>query len=325
MRLIFSLYLILVGLVSLGQEAASTLTSSAFLKQVANHHPVARVADFAEERTNAIMRAARGGFDPSLFADWSGKQFEDKLYYNRLYAGIELPTRLGPKLEAGFADNRGDFLNPAELLPEGGLTYAGVSVPIGNGLLIDNRRAALKKAKLAEKLNESERILVLNELLLDAGRAYWDWAAAYQKLELAREGLSLTSERLVNVRSNALLGAAASIDTLEAHIQWQNRQVSLNEAESKWISSSLKLSVYLWDEGVRPLELIDNVTPEKIITTSDDFPMALAMADSLIPEHALVNFTKQQADQEAIELRLRREYIKPTLDLKYRVLESRTL
>jgi hypothetical protein len=104
------------------------------------------------------MMKARGSFDPVLKSQFDQKQFDDKQYYQLNTNQIEIPTALGGlKLKAGYDRNTGSFVNPENQLPENGLAYAGVAIPIGAGLFFDERRQAVRQAEVFEQATLLER------------------------------------------------------------------------------------------------------------------------------------------------------------------------
>jgi hypothetical protein len=58
------------------------------------------------------------------------------------------PTWYGIEIKAGFDQNEGYYLNPENTVPNAGLTSLGISVPLGQGLFINQRMADLRKAKM---------------------------------------------------------------------------------------------------------------------------------------------------------------------------------
>ncbi|MDZ7846574.1 MAG: TolC family protein [Owenweeksia sp.] len=153
--------------------------------------------------------------------------------------GFKVPTWLGLELNGGYEQNQGVLLNPEHSTPGNGLWYAGLSLALGQGLFIDERRAGLQQAQIYSQATETQRQQMLNTLLYKAGVAYWAWFESYNQLRVYQEALELTKTRLAAVRQGALLGDRAAIDTLEAGIQFQNRMLALEQAQ-------LRLCQYLF-------------------------------------------------------------------------------
>jgi hypothetical protein len=63
------------------------------------------------------------------------------------------------EIKAGFDNNEGVYLNPENTVPNQGLTSLGVTVPLGQGLFINQRMADVRKAKNANAIEQAERKL----------------------------------------------------------------------------------------------------------------------------------------------------------------------
>jgi len=300
------------------------LTEDAFLDLVIEGHPVMMQSGLLTEEARAKLRKARGEFDPEFYGNLNQKYFDDKTYYSLLQSGLKVPTWFGITLDAGLEDNRGVQLNPEGLTPEPELWHAGISIPIGQGLFIDKRRAELRKAQVFQEQNEAERRLLVNKILLEASMAYWDWYASYQSLSVINEALNNAQFRLEGVIERAARGDVPDIDTLEATIQVQNRLGSQLTGELELTNSRLFLETFLWNEGRVPLELSDQMVPftdfnDDSFNASTGWNRAI---DSLNISHPKLLSVRAKINMAGIDLRLKREYLKPKIDLKYNALSS---
>lgn len=315
----------LLAAVSVCGQSPTTLSSRAFLERVMKHHPMAMGASLRPEQAEAVLRAARGSFDPKLAGSISAKDFENKEYYDIRTVGLKVPTWFGVSLNAGFDENSGLFLDPERTTPANGLGYAGISLSLGEGLFMDKRRAELRKAQLVEYMNEAERRIMLNELKLKAGKAYWDWFATYHMKGVQEEAMRAADIRFRAVKRSAEVGDVPSIDTVEARIQLQNRTISLQKAEVDLMNARAQLQVFLWSEGLIPLELDSLTVPEAM----DSFTLslvpdslALQVAD-LLRDHPVVVSINADIESGDISRRWALEQLKPTIDLKYNALTGR--
>lgn len=301
----------------LGQQ--TDLSFQDLMAIVQQHHPLSIEAGLRPKFGEAATQSARGDFDPEVDVDLSQKYYKDDQYYDLLGAGLKVPTWVGVDLRAGFQNNTGDFANPQPSTPDAGLVGLGISVPIGQGLFIDKRRAELKKAKLFQESTEIEQRLLVNELLYEAGTAYWSWFQANEAYLVFEEALELAQVRENAVKVEVSLGDRPAIDTLEAGIQRQDRQLKLQQAELDLMNSRALLSVYLWQDGQIPLELDTNTVP----VSKDDLAVSfatndrLAGLDSAIAAHPYLQQFGIKIDMLDIERRYRAELLKPRLDLKY--------
>lgn len=313
----------LQGLKAFAQSDSTMVMSfSNYMQIVKEHHPLAMQAELQLDRGRAILRQSRGGFDPKLSLTTSQKDFENKNYYDILEGQLKIPTWFGLEILTGYEQTRGIFLNEERTTPDLGLVNAGLGLNIGQGLFIDQRRAQLRQAQIFQQSTEAMRVSMYNELLYEAGKAYWDWFMSYHVLQVFREAIELAEQRVDFVRRSAEFGARASIDTLEAGIQLQNRQLSLQQAELDYANSGALLSVFLWRDGEVPLELNENITPGDLdsagVQDPEIFPWDIM--DSLIINHPDLLQTQYKIDHMRIEQRWKREQLKPTLALKYNFL-----
>ena len=319
----FSLLTVLMFPHVFAQEL-TVLTFDRFMKLVKTYHPMAAQAGLQTELGEAVVRASRGGFDPQLFTNIGQKYFENDQYYSLIDAGLKIPTWVGIDIQAGWELTDGIYLNPELNTPNTGLVYAGVSLPVGQGLFIDKRRADLKKAKLFEEITLLERDLMLNELLFKAGKVYWDWFSDFHEMKVFEEAYNLANIRFNAVRRSAILGDVPFIDTTEALIQVQNILLNFQQAQLEYKNSTEELQIFLWDEGVIPLELGDNTFPpslEDVESVSIDESLIQEL-NSLINQHPALLQYRLNIDQLEVDRRLKREMLKPTINLKYNALNE---
>ena len=316
------LFLVALQAGSVGAQQDSTrsiLPFDTYLEIVRDQHPVARQAALTQEAGDATLLKAKGGFDPKAYADLAQKYFKSNQYYSRLGSGLKVPTWFGLSAQAGFDQNSGVYLNPENNTPGPGLLYAGLSLTLGQGLFIDKRRAELRKAQAYQQITRLEQQLLLNELLYAAGKAYWEWFMAYHFVQVYENARQLAQIRFDAVKEGALLGDRPFIDTLEAGIQLQNRQLALQQAQLDFANATAQLSVYLWDEGFIPLEPAAGTIPEPLtgLTSTAPDPGTRGQLDSLVLIHPALTQYNYKLDQLEIDRRWKQEQLKPVLNLKY--------
>lgn len=302
---------------------APALTRAAFTRMVLEHHPMARQAALRNDMGDAAVRGARGGFDPVASAAYSAKEFDDKNYYTLLQAGLKVPTWYGIDLLAGFEQNEGAFLDPQRTTPLDGQLAAGLKASLGQGLFIDERRAALRRAQAYQRATEGERRMLLNALLLQALYDHTDWVAAHAALRVSDEAVELALIRLNAVRDSWRGGDRPAIDTLEAYLQYQDRLMRQQHAQLGVRNAALRLSNHLWDAGQRPLELQEGVPPDPSdLVSPASFALPDTLLDAALDAHPLLMQSLARIDQLEVDRRLRSEYLKPDLDVRYQWLGS---
>ena len=307
-----------------GQSADSTriFTEDAYLEWVKAYHPVIQRADLLERVGAAYELKARGGFDPKAFGNIERKSFDGKTYFTIGDSGLKLPSWLGAEFKAGYAWTNGGFLNPENNLPTSGQAYAGVTWSLGRGLLIDERRATLQKAAILQQANVAERRSIQNDVLLDAGKAYWEWVNAYNDWRIYQEAFRLAEVRLAGVREGFRQGDKPAIDTLESLISVQNRQISVNESRLNYENASRILSNFLWYENELPVEISDLLRPPfyQNIAIDEAVAVLIDQSENPIVRHPELQQLQFQQQELEVDRRLKREQLKPQVDVSFNFL-----
>ena len=243
----------------LGQE--STLSFSEYLAYVKKYHPIVKQANLLISESEAKLLKARGAFDPKLDVDIERKLFKSINYFTQANTAFKIPTWYGVEIKGSFEDNTGVFLNPEASVPENGLYSAGIVVPLAKNLLINERMATLRKARLYQSQSNFDNQLLVNEILYQSARAYFTWLKTYKETKVHQTFLENAQVRFESVRKNYELGESPAVDTTEARIFYANRQLELEKATLAYTQSSLILSNYLWINEL-PVEISDQTFPD---------------------------------------------------------------
>lgn len=307
-------------------DTSQLFTLADLLTYVSQRHPAARRAALLPERARQEVRYARGVLDPTLTSKYAGKTLGGKEYFHDWDSQLRLPLWFGADLKAGFERGTGAYVNPENYTAPAGLSYVGVSVPLAQGLLIDERRAAVRQAQALQGLAEAERRSALNKLTLQAAKDYWDWALSYQRYELLRQNTELADGRLRAIRERVRQGDLAAIDSVEALTELQNRQGAQVQAQVQWQNATLQLSNYLWDDEQRPRELPATARPQPLPAAAAWRPLPAdslaALTDLARRLHPDLLKTRAKQAQLGIEGRLLRNKLLPKLSVDYNLLQA---
>lgn len=302
-------------------DSVNAFTIDQFYHLILEGHPVVKQASLLNEMARQELRLARGNFDPKLEAQYLRKNYNDIDYYKIFNANIKFPTVLPFDPSIGVEENTGAFLNPERYISDQygyRQFYAGISIPLLRGLMTDDRRAALRQAEFFGDLMEAEQIKLVNKLLLEAAKDYWQWAISYYNLRLYDRSVVIANEIFRRVKMNADLGEAALVDTVQAKITLQQRIVERQEALLEFQNSGIQLSNYLWDSLSNPLQLSLNlapVLPRSIIgITKQELEELVNLAKQNHPELQKLDAKLGQLE---VDRKLAKEYLKPKLDLDY--------
>ncbi len=283
---------------------------------ILKNHPTARQSALLSKDAQAELLIARGGFDPKLEVGFDRKVFDGKEYFNFWNNQLKVPVYwAGIDLKAGFERNVGLVLGSDIKTELDGLSYMGFSVPLGQGLLIDARRAALKNAQLFQKSTDNERVKMLNKLILSAAKDYWAWYAAHRNHQLATEFYSLAAARYQLVKKRAALGDLPAIDTADAQVTLLDRKVMLEQAAVEVQNARLVLSNYLWNDKDQPLELPTNARPQTTPHQRIDEATLRELLDKARQNHPDLLKLELKNQQLRIDEKLGKEALKPRLDV----------
>lgn len=306
------------------QQQLQQLSFSEYLGYVKKYHPVVRQANLQVSSAQAGLMAARGAFDPKIEVDYDKKEFKGTEYYSLLNSSFKIPTWYGIELKAAFDNSEGLYINPQNTTPNSGLTSLGISVPLAQGLIINNRMAELRKAKIQIQLNEAERRLQVTAAIYDASIAYFNWERAYREVQLYDTYLKFASDRYTGIRKLIEAGDKPAIDSIEAGITVKNRKLTLTESQLKLAKARLELSNFLWLENV-PMELSEDIAPEDVteasIAETLGIDTALQVAGSL-DGHPKVLALQGKVDILEIDRRYKANLLLPRIDLSYNYLSE---
>ncbi len=232
-----------------------------FLDLILREHPVAQQAKLVAAQARSELRAAWGAFDPSVTATWDQKKFDGTTYYNYFEGELKIPLPIGADVTLAFDRTLGRYINPDRRTVGDGTFAAGVSIPLGQRMVTDERRNALTQARAARDAGEADQVSILNKLLFSAAKDYGAWYEAWRRRAITQEGEALAEFRLLGVRRRVLNGESAPIDTIEAILEVQRRQVTRFEAEASFYIATLGVTAYLWDDAGRAAALPDSAKP----------------------------------------------------------------
>jgi len=312
------------------QQKVADESGTFFLKDMQEivllNHPVIKQAGLLSKGAQARVIQSLGNFDPAIMASFSRKLFGGTEYYNHWNSELKVPLWLaGADLKVGYDRNVGVYNNPETKTSNTGLSGIGLSLPLGQGFLIDARRSTLRQAKIMVGYAEAEKVAQINTVWLTAIKDYWTWYFKAQQHQFMMEGVFLAEKRFKALREQVILGDKPPIDSVEASITVQDRRVQLQKAEVELNNSRLLLSNHLWNSEGEPMELPTKAKPENDwknlqITNIPQLDSLVLVAAEVHPQ--VLKMRSEQA-KLGVEEQYRRELLKPKLNLKGSFLAGR--
>ena len=286
-------------------DTTRVLTLGDFYAYLEAYHPILKQAELYRELGRGQRKEAYAGvFDPSVSGYWDKKQFEGKDYYDDFSVKGKVPTPVGVDLIGGYEVASGQFLSAERTMPDRGLAYMGVGVPIGGELIYNRRWNTMRQARLLPQMAEADRRKLATKLYLNATKAYLNWQTAYQLFLNAARGIDFADTSLNITKQMYRRGAMARIDTTESFLALQQRKSSYEVARYELKAARLQLSAFLWTPAGQPMPMDENLIPTPI---PDSLPAVspgvrdslLAVSDSLNPKLQKLSLKQQQLTYES--------------------------
>ena len=320
MKLKYLFGLVLLAPALFAQNENQEFNFEEFLGYVKKFHPLVKSANLEISESQANLMAARGAFDPKIEVDFDQKQFKNKEYYSLLNSSFKIPTWYGIEVKAGFDNNDGYFLNPENYVPNNGLASLGIKIPLAQGLLINQRMADLRKAKIQLQLSRALQKLEAVNVLFDASIAYFNWKKNFSEKQLYENYLINAQTRFSGIEILIKNGDKPAIDAVEAEIIVKNRQLSLEESVMKLNKSRLELSNFLWLDNNIPFELQDQIIPEKNLEKNITAILktnVLLQNQVSINNHPKINALENKLEILNVDQKLKSTLLLPKIDASY--------
>ena len=315
MRHIIKIFFLLGCIHGVFGQDSLVYTYQDYYAQILANHPVIKLSGLVTESAQRELLIAKGGLDPTLQGTFDRKVYKGKKYFDRGDVFLKVPVWIGgADLKVGYDRNVGETLSDDVFTGPEGISYIGLTIPIGRGLVIDNRRATLQQARVFQELADADRVKMINKIILTAAKDYWNWYFSQLQYQLSTDFYDLAKVRYSATRQRAELGEAAAIDTVEALVTLQDRQVTLDQAILELRNARLLLSNHLWSQDQMPLELPDEAVPQLStgrVLANEELDQLLQLARQRHPEIIKFDFKRRQL---SIDERLGREMLKPSLN-----------
>lgn len=291
------------------------------------NHPIVKQINLLTETAQAQVVQAAGKFDPTIYSNFKNKNFGNTSYYNQWNNELKIPLWLaGADLKIAYDRNVGNYTNPQSRTDNNGLAAVGISIPLGQGLIIDSRRNTLLQAKAMLNYAEAEKIKQINTIWYQALSDYWNWYFAYKQYELLLEGVKLADKRFKAISEQTVLGDKPVIDSVEAAVVLQERRIELSKYEVELQNARIILSNHLWNDQQFPVELPAHAVPYKVDSKVilPDSKVITMLLDSAKVAHPELLKLESKSQQLVFEERYRKEMLKPKFTISGTLISSRT-
>jgi outer membrane protein TolC len=294
-----------------------------FLANVMQNNPLAKRAENEKKYADVQYKAAKGNYDPIVSGSYEQKQFNGSNYFTTLNSEVKQPLFTSQYFKFGFDYGNGSYINPEYNTTPNGLPYVGIEVGVLQGLLIDKRRAEVLKSKEYLNYYDAEKRIQLNALLFEASQRYFDWLFSSKQMSLNNYFMQVAKQRLAGIEALANIGEKASVDTIEAAIFYQTRFLDFQSALIENQKTINEISSFNWQNN-SPSLITENYT------AMDSLDLYFNKAKNLLIRSLYQNvpsnpiLSKYSSFQKVLEIdnRLKKEMIKPSLNIKYNILSN---
>lgn len=307
---------------AIGQEKFLSIDNT--LDIVRKFHPVVKQSFLQNEISKNGLVASRGVFDPTIQITNEEKTFDNKLYYKYTNTELKIPLWYGIDIKAGTENNIGDKIDPS--LTKDNSAFVGISMDPFRGIIVDKRKNFVKQAKNIVELTRNEQLLVINDLLLDAATAYWNWVNAHYVNSVLTKTVKNNKERYEVIKQSFISGDRAPVDTTEALAQLQSFEIMQTQSEVELQKARLELSNYFWKEDGSPYELAESILPTNSFSVAQIATTEIGKLDELIEQalisHPKIKMLNNKSTILDIEKRLKTVELFPSLKLNYNALDN---
>ncbi|MBA4241110.1 MAG: hypothetical protein C0448_10305 [Sphingobacteriaceae bacterium] len=317
------IYIVFIFLsVKVVSQTYNVLSYNAFLKNVLENNPMAKKADNIKKYGELQYKAAKGNFDPSVRGTYDNKYFNNSNYYSVLSSDVRIPLFTAQNLKFGYEYGVGSNVNPEHFTSSYGLPYVGLEVGLLQGLVIDSRRAEVMKSKEYVEYYSAEKNVQLNALLFESSLKYFDWLFSLKQVSLNNYFLNLARQRLIGIEALATVGERAAVDTIEAAIFYQSRLLDLQSSEIESQKQNNDLASFNWQSNSAALS--SSYIPEDSLDTYFERVKSGLVARLYQDSSSNPIIAKYNSLQSILEIenKIKREMIKPKLNVNYNVLSN---
>ena len=323
MRFLFFNWFFLISVALKATDLLVILTPEQYINTIIKNHPEAKQAQLLLNNAKAQLLSAKGAFDPEVAFNFDNKTLDGKRYFQYINPSIKIPLWYGIELKAETNNVLGN--NTANELTYGNSSLVGISLPLLSGLVMNKKMATLKQAKNNIQLSKQEQILQVNNLLIDATKAYWNWSMNYQIYQNVLQAKQNSYERFLFTKRFFEVGERPAIDTTEAYTQFKLLDYETQDSYYEWLKSTIELSYYLWNENDENVFIKDNVIPINLqqlnFIDSLNLP-SITELETLVLKHPKLNSIDIKLKNLEIERKLKKQQMLPILNANYNFINN---
>ena len=286
------------------------------IQSVYMSYPLLQMAFYGRTVAAGEQLSAEGAWDLKLQAHANNAPLG---YYKTYRNGVNFSQPLygGGEVFGGYKIGQGNFESwyGNRQTNQGGEFSGGVTFPLAQNRVIDERRASLWKSNYGVSAVEPVIQAQIIEFIRAGTYAYWDWVAAGLNLRITQELLELAMEREDQIEEQVKAGSRPESLLIDNRRLIVSREVKLIAAQQKVRSAAIKLSLFLRTPEGQPTipgeERLPTNFPVVVPIDMNKTEQAVAEARSRRPELLELDLQRRMAE---IDLDQARNLTRPELD-----------
>jgi outer membrane protein, heavy metal efflux system len=294
------------------------LQLEAVLDSVDSHFPLIFAAEMERALAAGQRLSAEGAFDFNLKSrgTFNGGTFDHQRF--DLY-GEQATLFHGVSAFGGYRLGYGDYpvYYGQMKTADGGEFRAGVQIPLLKDAAIDRRRANLRQAWIAQNLAEPAVQRARIDAHRGAAKAFWNWVAAGQNVQVAQRLLKIARDRQAGLEAQFKKGQISEFVVIDNRRLIAEREGAEIASERRLQLTALELSLFLRDGKGDPVVPHVSMLPADFAERQPAAPdigllrQSVATAFSNRPELERFRLLRERT---AVELQLARNQALPGLN-----------
>ena len=307
------------------------LTIHDVLENINKHHPITYSSFLQLQYAKANQQRASGNFDPVIQYDFKQKTLDNKKYYQNQFFEVDFNTKSPITPLIGYENNNGTYINPESITGNSGLSYVGFEFSALKNLITDQRRTALKQAKVFQVQSEIVQRQIIQNLHLNIWNQYISWYVFEEQKNILSSSIALSNDRQIAIRKLFVAGGCSGFDTLETSVQLNQFVTKQKEVAIYSVKTKILFTAHLWNSvktnqeiEFTPISIKSNILPSNKFfeQLETKFLAQLENTDSFISNQPDLQIYFQKNNSLKLDIQLKQSYVLPKLDLKYQYLNK---
>lgn len=192
-----------------------------------------KLSQYKQSETGAMLREAKEKRLPDLSMTGA--------YMRLTQPNLDLKVPLGSSSQSQQGEE-GSGAGTMPTVDQAMYGMASASLPLFSGFRIKN---GIESAKYLEQASELDVLKNRNEVILNTISAYSNLYKAKAALEIVKENLKQSKQRVADMTNLEQNGLLASNDLLKAKLQQSNIELALLDAENNWKITYINMNLML--------------------------------------------------------------------------------